>query len=121
MNKIYRIIWNAAQQAWVVVSELAKGHVKSSSNQNNNDIVNEIKTSPKSTALFSVSQTTANAVILGGAILDTTILTTPSIEATLVCGTGAAATDGAEVAVGLNAKSDSLGGQLLLVVIPMQI
>ena len=44
MNKIYRIIWNAAQQAWVVVSELAKGHVKSSSNQNNNDIVNEIKT-----------------------------------------------------------------------------
>ena len=66
MNKIYRIIWNAAQQAWVVVSELAKGHVKSSSNQNNNDIVNEIKTSPKSTALFSVSQTTVNAVILGG-------------------------------------------------------
>mgnify|MGYP000989177597 CR=1 FL=1 len=52
MNKIYRVIWNVAQQAWVVVSELVKGHVKSSSNQNNNDIVNEIKTSPKSTALF---------------------------------------------------------------------
>lgn len=65
MNKIYRVIWNVAQQAWVVVSELVKGHVKSSSNQNNNDIVNEIKTSPKETALFSAGQATTNAVILG--------------------------------------------------------
>ena len=62
MNKIYRVIWNAAQQAWVVVSELAKGHVKSSSNQNNNDIVNETKTSSKSTALFSVGQATTNTM-----------------------------------------------------------
>ena len=30
MNKIYKIVWNAAQQAWVVVSELARGHVKAS-------------------------------------------------------------------------------------------
>ena len=28
MNKIYKIVWNAAQEAWVAVSELAKGHVK---------------------------------------------------------------------------------------------
>ncbi|MEI7839970.1 MAG: ESPR domain-containing protein, partial [Methylococcaceae bacterium] len=26
MNSIYRIIWSEAQQAFVVVSELAKGH-----------------------------------------------------------------------------------------------
>ena len=62
MNKIYHVIWNSAQQAWVMVSKLAKGHVKSSSNQNNNDIVNETKTSSKSTALFSVRQATANTM-----------------------------------------------------------
>ncbi|MEI7841321.1 MAG: ESPR domain-containing protein, partial [Methylococcaceae bacterium] len=30
MNSIYRIIWSAARQAFVVVSELAKGHSKAS-------------------------------------------------------------------------------------------
>lgn len=29
MNKIYKIVWNAAQEAWVAVSELAKGACKS--------------------------------------------------------------------------------------------
>ena len=29
MNRIYRLIWNAAQQAWVPGSELAKGRTKS--------------------------------------------------------------------------------------------
>lgn len=31
MNKIYRVVWNAAINAWVVVSEVAKGKSKSSS------------------------------------------------------------------------------------------
>ena len=35
MNKIYKIVWNAAQEAWVAVSELAKGHVKASSSGKN--------------------------------------------------------------------------------------
>ncbi|MWQ31418.1 hypothetical protein F9860_09425, partial [Glaesserella parasuis] len=26
MNKIFRVIWSHAQQAWVVVSELVKSH-----------------------------------------------------------------------------------------------
>ncbi|MDD2171441.1 ESPR-type extended signal peptide-containing protein, partial [Glaesserella parasuis] len=30
MNKIFRVIWNHAQQAWVVVSELVKSHTKTS-------------------------------------------------------------------------------------------
>ncbi|MWP94633.1 hypothetical protein F9C27_10845, partial [Glaesserella parasuis] len=30
MNKIFRVIWNHAQQAWVVVSELIKSHTKTS-------------------------------------------------------------------------------------------
>jgi len=31
MNNIYRVVWNASHQAWVAVSELAKGHGKSKS------------------------------------------------------------------------------------------
>jgi autotransporter family porin len=31
MNKVFRVIWNAAMQRFVVASELAKGKVKSSS------------------------------------------------------------------------------------------
>ena len=30
MNKIYKVIWNAALGTWVAVSELAKGKTKSS-------------------------------------------------------------------------------------------
>ncbi|MDP0364883.1 ESPR domain-containing protein, partial [Glaesserella parasuis] len=30
MNKIFRVIWNHVQQAWVVVSELVKSHTKTS-------------------------------------------------------------------------------------------
>ncbi|MFI3158475.1 MAG: YDG domain-containing protein, partial [Methylococcaceae bacterium] len=32
MNRLYRIIWSEAQQAFIVVSELAKGHCKARSN-----------------------------------------------------------------------------------------
>ena len=28
MNKIFRIVWNQATQAWVAVSELTKAHKK---------------------------------------------------------------------------------------------
>ncbi|HGT6663470.1 TPA: ESPR domain-containing protein [Escherichia coli] len=28
MNKVYRVIWNASLQLWVVVSELTKGKKK---------------------------------------------------------------------------------------------
>ncbi len=31
MNKIYRIIWNSALNAWVVVSELTRNHTKRAS------------------------------------------------------------------------------------------
>ncbi|MEI7795109.1 MAG: ESPR domain-containing protein, partial [Methylococcaceae bacterium] len=37
MNRVYRIIWSDSQQAFVVVSELAKGHCKSS-RQNTTDM-----------------------------------------------------------------------------------
>ena len=39
MNRVYRIIWSDSQQAFVVVSELAKGHCKSS-RQNTTDMKN---------------------------------------------------------------------------------
>ncbi|MDG6302352.1 ESPR-type extended signal peptide-containing protein, partial [Glaesserella parasuis] len=34
MNKIFRVIWSHAQQAWVVVSELVKSHTKTSTYTN---------------------------------------------------------------------------------------
>ncbi|MWP95582.1 hypothetical protein F8O85_05120, partial [Glaesserella parasuis] len=34
MNKIFRVIWSHAQQAWVVVSELVKSHTKTSAYTN---------------------------------------------------------------------------------------
>ncbi|MDO4697692.1 MAG: ESPR-type extended signal peptide-containing protein [Pasteurellaceae bacterium] len=33
MNRVFRVLWNASTQSWVAVSELARGRVKSSSNQ----------------------------------------------------------------------------------------
>ncbi|MDD5227279.1 MAG: filamentous hemagglutinin N-terminal domain-containing protein, partial [Methylococcales bacterium] len=42
MNKIYRIIWSEAQQAFIVVSELAKGHCKASHKNSANDENNHI-------------------------------------------------------------------------------
>lgn len=33
MNKIFKIVWNRTIQSFVVTSELAKGHVKASSNK----------------------------------------------------------------------------------------
>ena len=67
MNKIYKIVWNAAQEAWVAVSELAKGHVKASSSGKNakQSTVVEEEGSTSST-LYSLGKAAANAMVIGG-------------------------------------------------------
>ena len=67
MNKIYKIVWNAAQEAWVAVSELAKGHVKASSSGKNakQSTVVEEEGSASST-LYSLGKAAANAMVIGG-------------------------------------------------------
>ena len=67
MNKIYKIVWNAAQEAWVAVSELAKGHVKASSSGKNakQSTVVEEEGSDSST-LYSLGKAAANAMVIGG-------------------------------------------------------
>lgn len=67
MNKIYKIVWNAAQEAWVAVSELAKGHVKASSSGKNakqSSVVEEEGSA--SSTLYSLGKAAANAMVIGG-------------------------------------------------------
>ncbi|HEZ3078240.1 TPA: autotransporter adhesin NhhA [Neisseria meningitidis] len=52
MNKIYRIIWNSALNAWVVVSELTRNHTKRSSAT--------VETAVLATLLFATVQASAN-------------------------------------------------------------
>ncbi|MFU9963572.1 ESPR-type extended signal peptide-containing protein [Neisseria meningitidis] len=51
MNKIYRIIWNSALNAWVVVSELTRNHTKRASAT--------VKTAVLATLLFATVQANA--------------------------------------------------------------
>ncbi|HGO9188643.1 TPA: autotransporter adhesin NhhA [Neisseria meningitidis] len=52
MNKIYRIIWNSALNAWVVVSELTRNHTKRASAT--------VATAVLATLLFATVQASAN-------------------------------------------------------------
>ncbi|HGP0374720.1 TPA: autotransporter adhesin NhhA [Neisseria meningitidis] len=52
MNKIYRIIWNSALNAWVVVSELTRNHPKRASAT--------VETAVLATLLFATVQASAN-------------------------------------------------------------
>ncbi|HEZ1343397.1 TPA: autotransporter adhesin NhhA [Neisseria meningitidis] len=52
MNKIYRIIWNSALNAWVVISELTRNHTKRASAT--------VETAVLATLLFATVQASAN-------------------------------------------------------------
>lgn len=54
MNKIYRIIWNSALNAWVVVSELTRNHTKRASAT--------VETAVLATLLFATVQASADNV-----------------------------------------------------------
>ena len=108
MNKIYKIVWNAAQQAWVVVSELARGHVKASATSTaSNEALSDKSTLAlgkfgSGTLIGSVAVTlltlssTAQAVIPEGTV---------SNGAITAIGSGAVADAGDAVAIGYNATA----------------
>ena len=39
MNKIYKLVWSKVRSAWVVTSEIAKGHGKDSSSGRNRKLL----------------------------------------------------------------------------------
>ena len=88
MNKIYKIVWNAAQQAWVVVSELARGHVKASATST------ALTAVAAGTLVWSLSTQPANAWKYLGISDDG-----KSLLATNICIGGVCYTDGTAVQV----------------------
>ena len=42
MNKIYKLVWSKVRNTWVVVSEIAKGHGKSSSSEGNGKLLKSL-------------------------------------------------------------------------------
>ena len=108
MNKIYKIVWNAAQQAWVVVSELARGHVKASATSTaSNEALSDKSTLAlgkfgSGTLIGSVAVTlltlssTAQAAIVEGSV---------SNGAYAAIGTGSVADSPYSVAIGKNAHA----------------
>ncbi|MEG9488039.1 ESPR-type extended signal peptide-containing protein [Mannheimia indoligenes] len=66
MNKIYRVIWNNATHCWQAVSELTKGHYKSSSSKTS--VKEQIKELLPATISFSLTAFALQAFILFGAM-----------------------------------------------------
>lgn len=42
MNKIYKLVWSKVRNTWVVASEIAKGHGKSSSSEGNGKLLKSL-------------------------------------------------------------------------------
>ena len=100
MNKIYKIVWNAAQQAWVVVSELARGHVKASATST------ALTAVVAGTLVWGLSTQPANAWKYLGVSDDG-----KSLLATNLCLEGVCYTDGTAVKVDFSYSSNAgLGG-----------
>ena len=65
MNKIFKVVWNRTIQSFVVTSELAKGRVKSSAEQNSADVSAE---SGKNGIATVFRLTVISAALLGQAM-----------------------------------------------------
>ncbi|MEE6031549.1 YadA-like family protein [Avibacterium paragallinarum] len=90
MNKIFRIIWNHAQQNWVVTSELAKGHTKAQSSKSASQTFFNFK--------FSVFATTLASFLIGSEVF--------AADPICVAGTG----DGSVICDAKNSTTISRGG-----------
>lgn len=60
MNKVYKVVWNATLNAWVAVSELAKGKTKTKSQSQKKLAVQAVLVSAVSIAGVSSLATAAN-------------------------------------------------------------
>ncbi|KAE9534714.1 hypothetical protein A1D25_06330 [Ursidibacter arcticus] len=99
MNKVFKVIWNYSTQSWVAVSELAKGHAKSSSTNTISELNLDYPNTGKA----------ASATVIGAA-LAVTVLTSvwsPTAYAAdpIMQGEGAKATGQDSIVFGTNANS----------------
>ena len=107
MNKIFKVVWNRTIQSFVVTSELAKGRVKSSAEQNSTDVSAEsgkngiatvFRLTVISAALFGASNAYAATAQVGRIEVDNTT------SATAI--SGATATGVGALGVGLAAQAN---------------
>ena len=110
MNKIFKVVWNRTIQSFVVTSELAKGRVKSSAEQNSTDVSAEsgkngiatvFRLTVISAALFGASNAYAATAGRGQIAVD------PPTSATAV--SGATATGIGALSVGASANATANG------------
>ena len=120
MNKIFKVVWNRTIQSFVVTSELAKGRVKSSAEQNSTDVSTEsskngiatvFRLTVISAALFGASNAYAATAGRGQIAVDPPTSATAISGATatgigaLSVGASASATANGAVAVGTSANA----------------
>ncbi|MFU2059396.1 YadA-like family protein [Avibacterium volantium] len=98
MNKIFRIIWNHAQQNWVVTSELAKGHTKAQSSKSFFQSIFNFK-------LNALATTLALFLVGGEALAADPICVSSTGTNSIACGVGAIASGAKSVAVGSAAQA----------------
>jgi len=110
MNKIFKVVWNRTIQSFVVTSELAKGRVKSSAEQNSTDVSAEsgkngiatvFRLTVISVALFGAGNSYAATAGRGQIAVD------PPTSATAV--SGATATGIGALSIGASANATANG------------
>ena len=122
MNKIFKVVWNRTIQSFVVTSELAKGRVKSSAEQNSTDVSAEsgkngiatvFRLTVISAALLGASNVYAANAQVGRIEADNTTSATAISGATatgvgaLGVGLAAQANQGNAIAIGNSAKAQT--------------
>ena len=122
MNKIFKVVWNRTIQSFVVTSELAKGRVKSSAEQNSADVSAEsgkngiatvFRLTVISAALFGASNAYAATAQVGRIEVDNTTSATAISGATatgvgaLGVGLTAQANQGNAIAIGNSAQAQT--------------
>ena len=122
MNKIFKVVWNRTIQSFVVTSELAKGRVKSSAEQNSTDVSAEsgkngiatvFRLTVISAALFGASNAYAATAQVGRIEVDNTTSATAISGATatgvgaLGVGLAAQANQSNAIAIGNSAQAQS--------------
>ena len=104
MNKIFRIVWNQATQAWVVVSELTKAHKKQSSSNTLKAVVGSM--------VMMLGVNSVDAAVTIGSTSGNTISagTAKNTSGGVSIGNNADTSQGANnVAIGENARVGSVG------------
>ena len=107
MNKIFRIVWNQATQAWVAVSELTKAHKKQSSSNTLKAVVGSM--------VMMLGVNSVDAAVAIGSTSGNTISagTAKNTSGGVSIGNNADTSQGANnVAIGENARVGSVGSDI---------